>query len=268
MRRIVFNKMHGTGNDFILVQEKSKKSRRLWTKKRVCALCDRHTGIGADGLIVLTADRSPGVYIFRIYNADGSAAETCVNGLRCAALLVRKSGRETVFQTVAGSVITCVKQVKGKTGVVQVDLGVPLYATGILPPLGRGKNKRPMVAITVGNPHIVVFVKNFDFDWPQAAITAQHQAKLPRGANVEFVRVINRKKIELRIFERGVGPTLSCGSGATAVVFACLREDLIDNGVDVVMPGGRLRIKYDPRTDRMSLTGPATEVFSGETWVD
>jgi len=268
MRKIVFTKMHGTGNDFILVLEKSRKSREFFNGKRVRALCDRHTGIGADGLIVLIPEHRRGFFGFRIYNADGSPAETCVNGLRCAALLVAGSGKEVVFETVAGPVAARITQAQGQTATVRVDLGVPIYATGILAPLGRGKNKKPMVAITVGNPHIVVFVKNFDFDWPQVAITAQHQAKFPRGANVEFVRVINRRKIELRIFERGVGPTLSCGSGATAAVFACLREDLIDNAVDVVMPGGRLRIKYDPRTDRMFLTGPAVEVFSGEIQVE
>jgi len=268
MRKIAFTKMHGTGNDFILVKQKSKKNRRLLTRGRVCALCDRHTGIGADGLIVLAPTRQRGRYDFTIYNADGSSAETCVNGLRCAALLVAKEKKEAVFVTLAGPVATRVLQLKGKKATVQVDLGVPEYRAATLAPLGKGKDKMPMVAIDVGNPHIVVFVKDFDLDWPQAAVAAQHQAGLPRGANVEFVRVIGRRKIELRIFERGVGPTLSSGSGSIAAFFAAMREDLVDNVVDVLMPGGRLRIKYDPQADRVLLSGPAAEVFSGEIRVE
>ena len=268
MRKIAFDKMHGTGNDFILVVEKSSKNKSFWTKRRVRGLCDRYSGIGADGLIALTGVNKHGREGFFIFNADGSQAETCVNGLRCAALLLAKGKRETVFETPAGPVATRVMHPKGKTAGVQVDLGVPQYSAGDLAPLGRGKHKMPMVAISVGNPHAVVFVKNFDFDWSQAATIVQHQVHFPRGVNVEFARVVNRRKIELRIFERGVGPTLSSGSGSVAAVFAAMREDLVGNAVDVVMPGGRLKIKYDPQSDHVYLTGPAVEVFSGEIQVE
>jgi len=264
MKTVQFTKMHGTGNDFVLVVERAGRSAPGWTKARVRALCDRHFGVGADGLLALAPTRRRDQYRFAIYNADGSPAETCINGLRCAAFLLADRARELTFLTLAGPVVTRLLQAHGNTAAVRVDLGVAEYAACTLPPLLVGKAKFPMTAISIGNPHVVALVPDFDFDWERAAVFVQQRAGRSRGINVEFARVVSRRKIELRIFERGVGPTLSSGSGATASVLAAMRDDRVGNDVLVVMSGGRLKIGYDPRTDRVHLTGPATTVYSGE----
>jgi diaminopimelate epimerase len=260
--------MHGTGNDFVLVVERGKRDRVVWTKRRVLALCDRHSGIGADGLVVLTPTARHGPCAFTIYNADGSPAETCVNGLRCAAFLLAGKTQDITFHTLAGPVGTQVLRIRGDTAVVRVDLGPGEYAAVALPPLLVGKARFPVTALSIGNPHVVVFVPAFDFDWQMAAVFVQQRAGRSRGVNVEFARVINRRRIELRIFERGVGPTLSSGSGATASVLAAMRDDLVGNNVEVVMPGGHLQVAYDPQMDRMFLTGPATRVYSGQVEIN
>ncbi|MFC1475661.1 diaminopimelate epimerase [Candidatus Zixiibacteriota bacterium] len=264
MRTITFTKMHGTGNDFIFVLAKTRSGRQFWTKKRIGTLCDRHIGIGADGLIVLTPLAKREGYGFRIYNADGSTAETCLNGLRCAAFLVSRGPGTVIFEPPAGPVSTRVLSRAGSTAIVRVDLGVPEYGAATLPPLGRGRNKITVTAISVGNPHLVVFVRDFNFDWPVVATQVQQQSAFPRGANVDFVRVINRRRMELRFFERGVGPTLSCGSGAVAATLAAMREDLVGNAVNLVTPGGELKIHYNPTADRIYLTGPVERIFTGE----
>lgn len=264
MKKIAFTKMQGTGNDFIFVFEKSVSVGRFWTKKRVRTVCDRHSGIGADGLIVLSSARRRGGYGFRIYNADGSTAETCINGLRCAALLVSRGKEEIVFHPPPGPVKTRVLQRRGPAGQVMVDLGIPEYHAATLPPLGRGGNKMTVTAISVGNPHLVVFVRDFTFDWLAAAVLVQQQSTFAQGANVDFARVISRRRIELRFFERGVGPTLSSGSGAVAATLAAMREDLVGNTVSLAAPGGKLKITYDPPADRLFLTGPAEKIFTGE----
>ncbi len=264
MKKIVFTKMHGTGNDFIFVFEKTEADRRFWTKKRVRKLCDRHVGIGADGLILLKPARQRGRYGFCIYNADGSSAEICINGLRCAALLVSRGKEQIVFEPLAGPMSTRVLQRVGSRATVRVDLGIPEYGAATLPPLGRGRKKMAVTAISVGNPHLVVFVNDFDFDWQAVAAQVQQQSTFPRGANVGFARVISRRQIELRFFERGVGPTLSSGSGALAATLAAMREDLVGNTVNLTMPGGKLKITYDPTGDRLYLTGPVEKVFAGE----
>jgi len=268
MRDIAFTKMHGTGNDFIFVVEQKTDQLKFWTKKRIRGLCDRNIGIGADGVIVLIPLPKISRYTFQIFNADGSRAETCVNGLRCAALLTAAAGLHAVFETPAGPVATKVIRLDAKTATVQVEVGEPRYEAKTLQPLGRGNRKMSLTAVSIGNPHVVGFVRDFNFDWPEVATAVQQKAPFPRGTNVEFVRVVNRRKIEMRIFERGVGPTLSSGSGSIAAVYAARREDLIDNSVDVVMPGGTLKIKYDPRTDRMYQTGPAVEIYSGNIAVN
>ena len=263
MRKIAFTKMQGTGNDFILVQEKSIAALRFWTEKRVWIICDRHLGIGADGLILLTPQGRRGEYDFRIYNADGSGAETCINGLRCAASLVARGKTETVFHPPAGPVRTIILDRRGPIATVRVNLGVPQYQALTLPPLGRGRNKMPVTAISVGNPHLVILVKDFAFDWPAVALRVQHESIFPQGANVDFMRVINRSRLELRFYERGVGPTLSCGSGAMAAALSAMRDDLINNSATLITQGGKLKINYDPLSDHVYLAGPAVRVFSG-----
>jgi diaminopimelate epimerase len=264
MKKISFTKMHGTGNDFILVSTRARTTRRFWTTRRVRALCDRHHGVGADGLIILTAHRRQRQYGFAIYNADGSTAETCLNGLRCAAFLLTRGTGEIILHPPAGPVSARVLRRKGSTAVVRLDLGIPQYGAAPLPPMGRGRQKATVTAIDVGNPHLVVFVKDFEFDWPRTAARVQQQATFPQATNVDFVRVINRRRLELRFFERGVGPTLSCGSGAVAATLAAMREDLIGNTVRLITPGGTMKINYDSRADRLLLTGPAEKVFSGK----
>jgi diaminopimelate epimerase len=264
MKKVSFTKMQATGNDFILVREKSAAPQRFWTGKRAWLICDRHLGVGADGLIVLHTPNRHGTHEFRIFNADGSPAETCLNGLRCAALLVSQGTEETVFLPPAGPAITRVIRRNGPVAMVQVDLGFPQYQALSLPALKWGRTRQPVTAIAAGNPHLVVLVQDFDFDWVAAASRVQNESIFPCGANVDFVRVVDRRTVEVRFVERGVGPTLSCGSGAVASALCAMREDLVGNSVDLLVPGGKLRVDYHPRADRLYLTGPAVNIYSGE----
>ncbi len=263
MKRLPFVKMHGTGNDFIIIEHKTAKSSGRWTQSRVRTLCDRNTGIGGDGLIILTP-RGYREYDFKIYNADGSSAETCINGIRCATLLVTHRDETVTFYPPAGP--TQARAVRRSTSRarVEIDLGSPEYSAVSLKPLRRKGQRIELTGVAVGNPHVVAFVNDFSFNLDELAAGLQQHSPFPRGANIDFVRVKNERAADLRFFERGVGPTLSSGSGALASYYALRRADLVDNKVTMHTPGGRISVQYRPAKDRVYLVGPAKLVFRGE----
>lgn len=273
-----FVKMHGAGNDFIIVDgvEEALPEEQLPLVAR--AACDRNRGIGADGLILVLSSRTANLRM-RIFNSDGSEAEMCGNGIRCFAKYVydRKMHKDTVLsvETLAG-----VKTLKlfvsgGKVSTVRVDMGKPILKRSEIPmkgpendrviaePLKVAGKKLELTCLSMGNPHCVTFVDRTD-DFPTDVIGPQieHHPKFPKRTNVEFVQVLGDKEIKMRVWERGVGETLACGTGACAAAVASMLNGKVDRKVTVHLLGGDLFIEW-LGDNRVQMTGPAEEVFEG-----
>jgi diaminopimelate epimerase len=274
---IPFTKMHGLGNDFILIEE-DQLSPDTDLAELSKLLCDRHFGIGADGLIIVAPPDDPASDIqFKIFNNDGSVAEMCGNGVRCFARYVKDQGLikrpEFKVETLAGPVIPHINA----DATVTVDMGRPVLNPEKVPFNGTKEGPvlsfplqvtpeltLPIAAIGMGNPHCIIFRDDvpqpLDFKaWgPQIEVHPLFPAK----TNVEFVEVLDRSTLEVKVWERGVGATLACGSGACAVATAAILRGLTDNTVTVQLPGGDLKIQWNGK-DSILMTGPATYVFAG-----
>jgi len=282
-----FVKMHGTGNDFVLIEAKGDE--RDW-RRLAAAMCDRHFGVGADGiLLVLPSDRA--AIRMRVLNPDGSEPEMCGNGIRCLAKyavergLVRpKDGRFDV-ETGAGVLALQVIGDSGRVEKVRVGMGKPRLAPDEIPVLvnaepplvnlplelvdGASRQVLPVTAVSMGNPHAVHFVQQPVADFPLAQIgpmVAFHPL-FPNGVNFEVARVLDRRSIEARVWERGAGPTLACGTGASAIMVAAHLQGMVDDAVDITLPGGVLTLEWDGAGE-VSMTGPAVAVFEGEWLLD
>ena len=274
-----FVKMHGTGNDFVLVEAQADE--RDWLRLAQ-AMCDRHFGVGADGLILVLPSSRADVRM-RMFNPDGSEAEMCGNGLRCivkyaveGGLAHPRDGRIDV-ETPAG-VLSAQTFSDGRTVErVRVSMGVPRFAPAEIPVLVEAK--RPIVdlplevaghelrltCVSMGNPHAVHFL-----DGPVAAFPleevgplVEHHSLFPQRVNFEVAQVLAADRIEARVWERGAGPTLACGSGASATVVAARLQSRVGERVDITLPGGTLVIEWDGGGE-VYLTGPAERVFAGE----
>jgi len=274
-----FVKMHGTGNDFVLLEPQDEK--RDWSELAV-AMCERHFGIGADGLLlVLPSERAD--LRMRMFNPDGSEAEMCGNGLRCFAkyavergLVQPRDGRFTI-ETLAGVLTTEVTLAEGRVERVRTSMGVPRFAPAEIPVAVEAepplKNlsldvEGRTVAVTcvsMGNPHAVHFSARPVSSYPLEEIgpRVEHHELFPQRVDFEVARVLSRDLIEARVWERGAGPTLACGSGACAVMVAARLQNMVDERVDIRFPGGTLTLEWDGQGE-VYLSGPAVEVFSGE----
>lgn len=259
---VKFAKYQGLGNDFIILDDRA--GRLKFTKKKIRRLCDRRLGIGCDQLII--AKRSGKAdFKMTLYNRDGSSAEMCGNGIRCLArfLYDRKitKKKNLAFETGAGIVKT--KIIKGG---VEVDMGEPLLGEkqGRSFSLKTGAGKFNITAVSMGNPHAVIFVKNAEaVELEKCGRAVETHAFFPKKTNVEFAQIITRKKILLRVWERGAGATPACGTGACATLVAAVTNKLSEKNVSVLMPGGTLKIRWDEKTNHVFMTGPAEESFTG-----
>jgi diaminopimelate epimerase len=284
-----FTKMQGAGNDFVVVETGSVNTD--WSRLAV-AICDRHFGVGADGLLLYSPSTSAD-FKMRIFNADGSEARTCGNGIRClVAYYVERQhvqaaeGRVTV-ETLSGVRDAGFCQTGGKLWRVRTAMGTPkLSVDGASPPpysrdivditlsercrgLAPGAKLR-LDLISLGNAHAVIFTEERLTDFPLVEIGAmvRHELPVPGGVNLEVARVVNRRQIEARVLEAGVGETLSCGSGACAIGVAAMGRGLADHEVMVNLTGGVLEVEWDGMSE-VHLAGPAETVFCGEwTTVD
>ena len=284
-----FTKMQGAGNDFILIE--TNDMQRDWSLVAV-AMCDRHYGIGADGLLLLLpSDRTD--CQMRILDCDGTEAEACGNGLRCLVKhfvdgrLANSGTREISVETIAGIRRAKVYRVAGKVTKVQTGMGEPKFGAQDIPVVkepSRGKvvdiksmlnhsitvdgKELQLNLVSMGNPHAVYFCQEpvSDFPLSQLGPKVENLAIFPKRVNFEIARVIDRKQIEARVWERGVGETLACGSGACAITVSAQLHGYIDNKVDVRLPGGILEVEWD-RVGEVFLSGPTEIVFSGE-WPD
>ena len=266
---LTFTKLHGNGNDFILVDEMGQSQVAESEKRRFAiALCHRHYGIGADGVLFLT-NSSRAATSMRLIQPDGSEAEMCGNGIRCLAKYAWDTGYVGEFfdvETLAGIIPVQVREMDGSFW-AKVDMGVPRFDRPSIPAYGPGElisedmEGCKVSAVNTGVPHAVVFVEDMDFDIREAALLIRYNSLFPEGANVNFVKI--GPSLEIRTFERGVeGETLSCGTGSVAAACVARRLGLVDDDVQVQTKGGPLLITFEE--GKAFMEGPAVTVCSGE----
>lgn len=249
-------------NDFCIVAP-GRGSINL-TPRRVAEICHRRRGLGSDGLIILKSIKT-GAVDFRLFNADGSGAEWSGNGARCAAAFVHRRTRRTAFtiKTKAGTISVTCKPQKGRRTTVSLDSPVPsLHTLGRVATI-RLRRARGPYAVDAGNPHWVYIVPDFKYDWEAIGARCQEANPKTHGVNVEFVRIINRRRVAMRLYERGVGPTPSSGSGALAGTLVCRHLEEIEPHVSVESPGGKQTVHFATTLDAVRLTATAHFVLSG-----
>jgi diaminopimelate epimerase len=271
--RIDFLKMQGLGNDFLVFDAAAADTGLDSNKLR--ALADRRTGIGFDQALMLEPPRDANSRVFyRIFNADGTEAEQCGNGARCiAALMYARApqlGRDLLMGSAGGAVHARVLT----GGMVSVDMGVPNFDPRALPM--EAEAEAPMYslnadganiqigAVSIGNPHAVLRVPDVKTaPLERIGPSIENHPRFPKRTNVGFMQIVDRGHIRLRVFERGVGETLACGTGACAAAAVGRRHGLLDEDVQVDLPGGTAMVSWPAQTGHLWLTGPATTVFSG-----
>jgi len=281
-----FTKLQATGNDFILIDARNME--RDWPKL-ARDMCHRHCGIGTDGLLLVMPSNAANLRM-QMFNPDGSEAEVCGNGLRCFAKYVIDRqivpGPNLTVDTMAGIRTIEASRSQGKVNRAKVNMGTPHFRAEDIPVIidspkkGRGEvdiipildypltiagRDLPLSFVSMGNPHAVSFLSQPVADFPLAEIGPQveNHPIFPERVNFEIARVLNRNKIEARVWERGAGETLSCGSGACAIAVIAKLKGYTDDKVDIMLPGGNLTIKWDGAGE-VYLSGPVEEVFTGE----
>jgi diaminopimelate epimerase len=269
-RLIPFVKAHACGNDFLVIQEKLAGAEARDAQAR--RLCHRNQGIGADGIEFLTLD-SPRQGKIRLYNADGSIAEISGNGTRCvAAWMAYESnagpGDEIALETDAGLRVCRIEDRTGQLFQITSAMGIPSIEAANLP-LSGGERAAGSI-VSTGNPHFVIFLEEENFHtYPWEAVGEEicnNIAFFPQGTNVEFVRILARDEIEIRIYERGVGPTSSSGTGTSATAAAAIALHGAAHELRVKAPGGTQIVRWQGPGSELHLTGPAELVCFGETW--
>ncbi len=277
--KLAFTKMEGCGNDYVYINGFTQSVPAEEKPALVRRLSDRHFGIGGDGVIFINPAKEAD-FEMEMWNADGTRSEMCGNGIRCVARYVYDFGLtdQKEFSIVSAGKIkymTLYEQ-DGQISAVRVNMGQPILEADQIPvradhspvinvPIEvQGKEYR-MTCVSMGNPHAVVFVDSTeDFPLEQVGPYFEHHPCFPNRTNTEFVQVIDRGRVRMRVWERGTGETLACGTGCCATAVACVLNGLTDNAITVEVLGGALQIEWDRDNDLVWMTGPATVVFSGE----
>ncbi len=276
-----FTKMHGCGNDYIYINGAVERIASEDKPELVRKISDRHFGIGGDGAIFINPSTEAD-FEMEMYNADGSRAEMCGNGIRCVAKYVYDNGLTDKTNI---SIVSC-GQVKylelflkdGRVDTVRVNMGAPELSAGKIPVTAEnGKdrvideantvqlNEYKMTCVSMWNPHAVVFMDEVErLDIEKIGPYFENHECFPKRINTEFVKVIDRTHVQMRVWERGTGETLACGTGCCATVVACILNGLTDETVTVKLLGGEIQITWDREADLVYMTGPATTVFDGE----
>ncbi|MBE4245522.1 diaminopimelate epimerase [Vibrio parahaemolyticus] len=269
-----FSKMHGLGNDFMVVDCITQNV--FFSQDLIRRLADRHTGVGFDQLLVVEAPYDPETdFHYRIFNADGSEVEQCGNGARCFARFVRLKGLTNKYSisvsTKKGKMILDVED----DGEVTVNMGVPEFEPNKIPFKAKQKEKTYIMrvgdktlfcgAVSMGNPHVVTVVDDVDTaDVDTLGPLLESHERFPERVNAGFMQVVSRDHIRLRVYERGAGETQACGSGACGAVAVGILQGLLDESVKVSLPGGELHISWQGPGKPLFMTGPATHVFDGQ----
>lgn len=280
-----FIKVHSLGNDFLIIdEEKTKEVSDI--SSLAGRICDRHTGVGADGLLLISIkDKAKGHVKFRIFNADGTEAEISGNGLRCAAasLYYQKKidSPQIIFLTTAGHRECKLIERKKNLFVIRIEMGIPRLRSKDIPfddgssyekiidyPLSINQKIYPITVLSLGNPHCTIFVDRFParIEWHQIGREIESHPFFPNRTNIEFVRALNREEIDVLFWERGVGETLSSGSGACAAAAASILKKLTDKTVKVRTSMGQLTVEWEKK--KIYQTGPAEIVFKGDFIAD
>ena len=274
---IEFTKYHGLGNDFILVDNRHS-SEPLVTPEQAVVLCDRHFGIGADGVIFALAGQNGTDYTMRIFNSDGSEPEMCGNGIRCLAKFIADlegSEAKTLYQIHTGAGV--ISSELRSDGQVKVDMGVPRLLAAEIPttlapadakvidvPIAVADKSWSVTCVSMGNPHCITFVEDVSaIDLETVGPLFEHYEAFPQRINTEFIQVIHSGYVKMRVWERGAGVTLACGTGACAAVVAGVLTGKCDRTTAVELPGGVLQIEWSEVSQRIYMTGPAQRVFTG-----
>jgi diaminopimelate epimerase len=277
-----FSKYHGLGNDFILVDNRQQANPCL-SPEQATVWCDRHFGIGADGVIFALPGQGDRDYTMRIYNSDGSEPEMCGNGIRCLAKFLERletaAGQPPALphtyriHTLAGLISPTLQA----NGLVTVDMGPPYLLAAEIPttlaspdsrvvdlPLTVADQSWPVTAVSMGNPHCVTFVEDLDrLPLTDLGPQFEHHPAFPQRVNAEFIQVIKPDYLKMRVWERGAGITLACGTGACASLVAGVLTDRCDRTATIELPGGNLEITWSALDNRVYMTGPAQWVFDG-----
>ncbi len=275
---ISFTKYHGLGNDFILIDNRTRLEPCLTTEQAV-QWCDRHFGIGADGVIFALPGQAGSDYTMRIYNSDGSEPEMCGNGIRCLARFIadlegHTAPRAYQIYTLGGIMTPQLEP----NGFVTVDMGQPHLLAGEIPTTLAEADQKVMnqplevagqtwfvTGVSMGNPHCITFVEDVAAI-PLESLGPQfeHHSSFPKRINVEFIQVVRPDYLKMRVWERGAGMTLACGTGACAALVAGVVNGRCDRAATVELPGGNLQIQWSASDNHVYMTGPATKVFTGE----
>lgn len=275
---IEFSKYQGLGNDFILIDNRDS-SEPIISPERAIKMCDRHFGIGGDGVIFVLPGTADTDYSMRIFNSDGSEPEMCGNGIRCLAKFIAElEGNAEVnksyrINTLAGVIVPRLES----NGEVTVDMGEPELTAAKIPttlagaeekvvaqPLEVGDRSWSVTTVSMGNPHCITFVEDISaIALSEIGPLFEHHAVFPQRTNTEFIEVVSPNYIRMSVWERGAGITLACGTGACASVVAGVLNNQCDRSCTVELPGGCLQINWSAADNRVYMTGAATKVFQG-----
>ncbi len=276
--KLRFTKMQGAGNDFVVLDGVSQ--RLALTPAQLRRLADRHFGVGCDQILLVEPPRAAGTdFRYRIFNADGGEVEQCGNGARCFVRFVRERGltakSDIRVETAAGIIAPRLEA----DGEVTVNMGAPVFEAKRIPfltdsdalvqPLEVGGATVEISAVSMGNPHAVQVVADVDAaPVPTQGPLIERHARFPQRVNAGYMQVLDRGRIRLRVYERGAGETLACGTGACAAVAVGIRRGLLDRSVRVSTRGGDLTIRWEGGDNPVWMTGPAVAVFEGEIEID
>ncbi len=276
---IKFTKMHGLGNDYVYIDAINQKIENESSLAQFVS--NRHFGIGSDGLILICKSEIAD-FKMRMFNSDGSEAEMCGNGIRCVGKFVYDKGltnKTTVkIETLAGIKTLILNTKNEKVETARVDMGEPILEAEKIPvitteepvknlELEAENQKFKFTCVSMGNPHAITIVENTkEFDVEKYGKVLEIDKAFPKKANIEFAQIVDRQNINMRVWERGAGETLACGTGACATAVACNLNGLTDRKVNIELLGGTLNIEWNETDNHVYMTGPAVTVFDGELY--
>ncbi len=275
---IKFTKMHGLGNDYVYIDcTEEQKIKNISSLAQF--ISNRHFGVGSDGLILICKSDIAD-FKMRMFNYDGTEAEMCGNGIRCVGKFVYDKGL-TKKDNITVETLAGIKKLKfnikeGNVETVEVDMGEPILEPDKIPVISEEaivknlkikarENEFKFTCVSMGNPHAITIVDNTkDFNIEKYGPVLEKDEHFPRRANIEFIELVDKNNIKMRVWERGAGETLACGTGACASVVACALNGYIESEANVELLGGTLKIRWDKENNHIYMTGPATTVFEGE----
>lgn len=271
--------MEGLGNDFIVIDGRKIDLEGVDLAQISIKLCDRHFGIGADGLILILPSKKANAKM-RIFNPDGSEPEMCGNGIRCAAKLIyeRSEPKKEILsvETLAGIMLPSILEHRGRSAIVEVDMGIPVLERSKIPMKGKDQPKVigedlkingetfKVTCVSMGNPHCVIFVNDLNVtDVGKWGPQIENNSVFPKRTNVEFAQITGKEAVSVKVWERGAGETLACGTGACAALVAGVLNNKLSRKVTISLPGGNLECEWT-ENDHVLMRGPAVTVFEGK----